>query len=128
MMQRTLTVALFLRFWISPFAEICPGQAEEPKPPPAFSVVTPNSKSAEELIFDDILAKYENLSYEQFRADLKPRTYVEKLSFDPTSVKYFEQATAKLQLNEQEQEIFKRHGFVSVDRGQRYSFGSAYYA
>ncbi len=123
-----MSVALPVVLCVLAFLGICTVQSEETSQPPASSAVKPAPKSAEELIFDDILAKYENLTYEQLRAELTPRQYLEKLSFDPTSVKYFEQTTAKLQLNEQEREIFKRNGLVSVDRNQRYSFGSAYYA
>jgi hypothetical protein len=74
------------------------------------------------------LAHYENLTYEQFRAAIPPRNYLNTLAFDPTSAQYFDQAAAKLNLNEPERAVFKRNGFVSVDRDQRYSFASAYYA
>ncbi|MBI3800359.1 MAG: DUF3160 domain-containing protein [Deltaproteobacteria bacterium] len=128
MTQRTRSVVLPVMVCMSTLIETGRGLAEDTGTPSASSEIKPAVKPGEELIFADILAKYENLTYEQLQADHKPRQYVEQLPFDPPVVKYFEQATAKLQLNQQEQEIFKRHGFVSVDRGQRYSFGSAYFA
>src|SRR5262245_1381849 len=89
---------------------------------------TVSTGSAEEQIFDKILAQYQNLTYEQLVGQLKPRVYLPALSFDPLSVKYFDRATTQLQLNDEERTLFKRNGFVSVDHQQRYSFASAYYA
>src|SRR3954469_23900656 len=83
--------------------------------------------AAEERIFEKLLTQYEDLTYEQFKADIKPQPYLTKLSFDPVSAKYFDRAAAGLKLNDQERAIFRRNGFVSVDHDQRYSFASAYY-
>ena len=55
------------------------------------------------------------------------RQYIEGLSFDPTDSTYFDRIREKLKLTEEEVDIFRRHGFVSVDHLQRHSFGSAYY-
>jgi hypothetical protein len=50
------------------------------------------------------------------------------LSFDPTQAEFYEKAVDELQLNESEEDVFRRFGFVSVDHKQRYSFPSMYYA
>lgn len=64
----------------------CGNQFQEPTQPSASAAIKPVLKPAEELILDDILAKYQDLTYEQLHAELKPRPYLEKLSFDPTPV------------------------------------------
>ena len=56
-----------------------------------------------------------------------PREVVTELSFDPADAKHFDQIKTKLKLTDQELLLYRKHGFVSVDHEQRYSFGSAYY-
>ncbi len=102
--------------------------AEETTQKVVPSSAQPVNKSTEAQIFEKILAQYNNLTYDQLKAELKPRQYLDKLSFDPATVKYFDRAASGLKLNDQERAIFKRNGFVSVDHDQRYSFASAYYA
>ena len=78
--------------------------------------------------FDTILAASENMTYEQLLTTIPQRQYRQELSFDPTSAQYFDEVTTQLKLTAEEHDIFQRHGFVSIDHEQRYSFGSAYYA
>jgi hypothetical protein len=77
--------------------------------------------------FGSLLSKRDGVTYEQIRAEFPTPRYLERISFDPTQAEYFDLAVSKLQLNETEQEIFRRYGFVSVDHDQRYSFPSMYY-
>ena len=78
--------------------------------------------------FDTVLAASEGMTHDQLLATIPQRQYRQKLSFDPTSAQYFDQVSTQLKLTAEEQEVFQRHGFVSIDHNQRYSFGSAYYA
>jgi hypothetical protein len=48
------------------------------------------------------------------------------LSFDPTSVAYFEHVAEVLKLTDEERAIFRREGLVSVDHKQRLSMGLVY--
>ena len=52
------------------------------------------NKSTEAQIFEKILTQYNNLTYDQLKAELKPRQYLDKLSFDPVTVKYFDRAAS----------------------------------
>jgi hypothetical protein len=78
--------------------------------------------------FDDILKKYPDLTFEQLAADVPKREYLERLSFDPATIPFYDKAVKELKLTDGEQEILRRRGFVSVDHDQRYSFGSLYFA
>jgi hypothetical protein len=78
--------------------------------------------------FDELLLKYPDLTFQQLLAQTPERGYLDQLSFDPGTVKYYEEAVERLQLTDREQEMLRRQGMVSVDHDQRYSFGSLYYA
>ena len=78
--------------------------------------------------FDELLAKHPDLTYRQLLDETPKRNYIEHLSFDPAQAKFYDQAVRRLQLTEAERELLQKHGFVSVDHSQRYSFGSLYYA
>lgn len=56
------------------------------------------------------------------------RDFREKLSFDPTSARYFRTIKKALDMSREENEIFEKNGFVSIDHGQPYSMGGMYYA
>ena len=84
--------------------------------------------SAPQQDFDEIVKKYPDLTFQQLMERTPKREYLERLSFDPATVQFYDQAVKELQLNKHEQEILRRRGFVSVDHDQRYSFGSMYYA
>jgi hypothetical protein len=84
--------------------------------------------SIPEQRFDELLAKYPDLTFQQLAAETPRPEYVGRLSFDPATVKFYDEAVKELQLTDREQEILRRQGFVSVDHDQRYSFGSLYYA
>ena len=53
--------------------------------------------------------------------------YRRTLDFDPTKVRYFDSVRKELDLTDEEVEIFRRCGFVSLDNGRRYTFTTAYY-
>jgi hypothetical protein len=75
-----------------------------------------------------LLATSKDMEFEEFqRLCVEPRELVTELSFDPTFAKHFEQIKTKLKMTDQELQLYRKHGFVSVDHEQRYSFGSAYY-
>jgi hypothetical protein len=81
-----------------------------------------------EQTFDKLLAKYPNLTFQQLTKLTEQPPYANRLSFDPSVVKFYDEAVKQLLLTDAEQAIFRKQGFVSVDHGQRYSFGSLYYA
>jgi hypothetical protein len=86
------------------------------------------NKPLELEVFDRLLAKHENMTYDQFMAQAyKPRAYLEKLSFEPAKIAYLDRVADKLQLTKEEKDIFDKTGFVSIDQKRRHSFGSAYY-
>jgi hypothetical protein len=78
--------------------------------------------------FDDLLAKHPDLTFQQLAEQTPKRKYVDRLSFDPAKIKFYDETVKRLQLTEAEEEILHKQGFVSVDHDQRYSFGSAYFA
>ena len=90
------------------------------EPPPAVST--------RDEQFDDLVAKYADLTFDQLAAESPQRDYLEKLSFDPTQAKFYDETVKRLQLTDAEQELLKTQGFVSVDHDQGYSFGSLYFA
>ncbi|MHC4129433.1 MAG: DUF3160 domain-containing protein [Planctomycetota bacterium] len=98
----------------------------------AASAITPlradGPEPVEQQIFDGLLTKYEDMTYDQLAASLAKRDYLDQLSFDPTQASYFDRVEKELKLTAEELAIFKRNGFVSVDHRQRYSFSSSYYA
>jgi hypothetical protein len=51
-----------------------------------------------------------------------------RLSFNPTTVPYFELIADELALTPLEVQMFREHGVVSIDHRQPYSMGSSYYA
>jgi hypothetical protein len=77
--------------------------------------------------FDELVARYADLTYDQLAAESPPREYLEKLSFDPAQAKFYDEAVRRLQLTDAERELLNKQGFVSVDHDQHYSFGSLYF-
>lgn len=92
-------------------------RAENPEP------VNPIEKQ----VFDGLLEAYTDLTWDELARGLNDPDYRTKLGFDPTKAKYYDEMAERLHLNAREIELFKANGFVSIDHGQRYSFGSAYY-
>lgn len=84
--------------------------------------------SVEERRFDDLIRNYPDMTYRQLADEAPNREYVNKLSFDPAEAKYYDETVQRLQLNDSERELLRKNGFVSIDHGQRYSFGSLYFA
>ncbi len=78
--------------------------------------------------FDELLAKYPNLTYQQLTERSPQRGYLAHLAFDPAKVKFYDETVERLQLTGTEQKMLRTQGFVSVDHDQPYSFGSVYYA
>jgi hypothetical protein len=79
-------------------------------------------------VMDDLLSTFRDLKFEELRnLRPEPRKLIDKLSFDPSAARYFDKIKTKLKLTDEELQLFRKNGFVSVDHQQRYSFGSAYY-
>ncbi len=75
------------------------------------------------------LKEYRELDEKRLNQELAPPAAADRtLSFDPRSAKYFERIAQELRLTPEEQQVYQRQGFVSVDHQQRYSMGSAYFA
>jgi hypothetical protein len=101
---------------------VASGCAERSKAEPA-----PPAPSREQQ-FDELVARYSDLTFRQLSDDAPKRAYVKQLSFDPAEAQYYDETVERLQLTDAEQELLGTHGFVSVDQGQQYSFGSLYFA
>jgi hypothetical protein len=84
--------------------------------------------SVQEERFDHILAKYQDLTFQQLAGAVPKRDFIERLSFEPAEVEFYDEAVNELQLTDVEQAMLQENGFVSVDHDQRYSFGSLYFA
>lgn len=94
----------------------------------ASKAETVPSVAPQEQRFDDLVAKYPDLTFQQYVEQTPRRDYLKQLSFDPATVKFYDETVEQLQLTDVEQKMLQRNGFVSVDHDQRYSFGSLYYA
>lgn len=88
---------------------------------------TPGNSAAEDR-FDTLVANYRNLTFQELSEQTPSREYVAGLSFDPTTAQFYDDVVEKLQLTDAERQILNSRGLVSVDHGQRYSFGSLYFA
>ncbi len=109
-----LAVAALVGVWAVPTS------AADPKTP---EVVKP----LEGQIFDRLLAKHKDLTYDQLKTQaVKPREY-SGLDFDPTKAAHFDTVSKKLALTDAELAVFKKTGLVSVDQNRRHSFASAYF-
>ena len=97
-----------------------PTSAADPKKPEPV-------KPLEGQIFDKLLEKHKDLTFDQLKTRaVKPREYG-GLDFDPTKAAAFDTVKTKLALTEAELAIFKKTGLVSIDQNRRHSFASAYY-
>ena len=83
---------------------------------------------ADDFYFNEVLEKYKNSTFEDFEKCLPKRDYLHKVEFDPTKAKYFDLVKKQFKMTDAELELYKQNGFVSMDHGQRHSFGSAYFA
>ncbi|QEG27254.1 hypothetical protein GobsT_20080 [Gemmata obscuriglobus] len=84
-------------------------------------------KHLEGQIFDQILAKHQDLTFDQLKGRaVKPRAY-SGIDFDPTKTAHFDTVKTKLGLTDDELALFKKAGFVSIDQNRRHSFASAYF-
>lgn len=102
-----------------------PSQADDALP------ITPNPKpqlpTAMQKEFDALRTRYQDMTYEQFRAAI-PQTQksVTQLPFDPTQSRYFELIEHRLRLTKKDTEHLKSHGLVTLDTGQQLNFINAY--
>ena len=92
----------------------------------SFLMTFPQATGSE-FDFNKALEKHSDSTYENFIARFPNRTYLDKLNFDPTQATYYEEVAKKMQLTAAETQLYRKNGFVSIDHGQRYSFGSAYF-
>jgi len=83
--------------------------------------------SVEKSIFEKYLAAHPDLTADQVLATIPKRPYVETLSFDPSTAAYYKEVTDALRLTDQEQNILRKQGFVSVDHRRHSSMGSMYF-
>lgn len=96
------------------------------KPPPALHT-DENAELAR--AYREELEKHPNLDFAGFTKLAKvKRAPAPALGFDPKRVRYYEEVARAFVLTPAEEATFQKNGFVSVDHGQRYSMGSAYYA
>lgn len=109
-----VAIAAFVGVWA------VPAPAADPKKPEAV-------KPLEGQIFDKLLEKHKDLTFEELKSKaVKPREYP-ALGFDPTTVAHFDTLDKKFNLTPAELAIFKKTGFVSIDQNRRHSFASAYF-
>eukprot|EP01103_Thecamoeba_quadrilineata_P002343 TRINITY_DN12313_c0_g1_i1.p1 TRINITY_DN12313_c0_g1~~TRINITY_DN12313_c0_g1_i1.p1 ORF type:complete len:713 (-),score=96.26 TRINITY_DN12313_c0_g1_i1:59-2176(-) len=89
------------------------------------------------------LQKIGEITSDQFRQQIKPTQYLERISYDPTTSKYWNLLSAKVspnqfsifksqrnfdtRLNVNEMKVFKKNGFVVTDRIGTNSFGKAFH-
>lgn len=92
----------------------------------AASPGSPPTKRQES--FDELLQRYDGLTAEKLLASAAPRQYLPKLSFDPLDAAFYGTVVQRLGMTESEQRRLRETGFVSIDHGQRYSFGSMYFS
>src|SRR5437764_1261004 len=60
-------------------------------------------KPLEKVVFERLLAKHQDMTYEQFYAKAyTDRKYLTKLSFDPTTAKHFGRVAEQMQLTKEE--------------------------
>ncbi|BBO33952.1 DUF3160 domain-containing protein [Lacipirellula parvula] len=78
--------------------------------------------------FDDLLQLHAGLTADELLAAAPAREYLPKLSFDPVEAPFFEETVERLKLTAAETTRLRETGLVSIDHGQRYSFGSMYFA
>ena len=89
---------------------------------------SPPRVSIHEQQYDALLNKYPDFTFRQLADQTPKRDYLERPSFDPAEVKFYDQVVKRLQLTDSEKDILRTNGFVSVDHDQAYSFGALYYA
>jgi len=85
-------------------------------------------EAEQEVRFERLLAESADLTYDELIAQFPQREYLDRLSFDPAEIPFYEEAVKQLKLTDAEQQLLRQQGFVSVDHQQQYSFGSLYYA
>jgi hypothetical protein len=96
-------------------------------PAPAADPKTEPVKPLEGQIFDKLLEKHKDLTFDQLKTKaVKPRDYP-GLDFDPTKAAHFDTVSKKLNLTPAELDMFKKTGLVSINQNRRHSFASAYY-
>lgn len=107
-------VAALVGVWVVPAPAADPKKGEPAKP-------------LEGQIFDKLLEKHKDLTFDQLKSKaVAPRDYTE-LTFDPTTAAHFDTVQKKLNLTPAELAVFKKTGLVSVDQNKRHSFASAYF-
>jgi hypothetical protein len=78
--------------------------------------------------FAELLARQRDLTYRQLFEATPQRQSLDKISFDPATAKFYDEAVERLKLTSEERDKLAKNGFVSVDHDQRYSFGALYHA
>jgi hypothetical protein len=98
-----------------------------------FQPTTPLRAWAEEkepvdLIFNDILAMYQDLKVSRFfKLEGIPKTYREAITFDPTQAEFFELMNKTYQFTTDELATLTSNGFFARDTGWYGGFGIIYY-
>jgi Protein of unknown function (DUF3160) len=81
--------------------------------------------------FSAFLAEHPDLTYADLASQLdlaRARAPEAGPSFDPTRAAYWEQIREKMELTQEEQDLYRRSGMVGVDHAQHYSMAAAYLA
>lgn len=76
---------------------------------------------------EELVAKHRDMTYQDLADETPQRDYLEKLSFDPATVKFYDEAVELLQLDDAGKEMLRRQGLVSVEGQRGATFGALYY-
>jgi hypothetical protein len=77
--------------------------------------------------YESLRTQYQDMTYPELISRLgAARNYAEALPFKPTQAKYFELVQSRLRITDQEQAMFERNGFVTIDQRRGLSFPAAY--
>lgn len=120
-------------------AAVPPPLAEPPPPrpgpqgPTTAPISLSPSDEANNAVAQSIFAHFVEQHPDAGFADLKKELGLRRqpegpLGFTPKEAKYYKEIKERLLLTRREQELFERHGVVSVDHQQAYTMASAYYA
>ena len=79
-------------------------------------------------IYEKILSEHKNMKTATLMERVyKKRQYINKLSFDPEKLTYYNQITKIFPLSEEEKNYLRKNGFIPVRKHTTETFGTAYY-
>lgn len=77
--------------------------------------------------YEELENNKDMLTNEYLSKSYKARSYLNKLSFNPETLEYYEPVSNIFQLSDNEKELIKKNGFVLLKGHEKESFGTAYY-